>query len=198
VSFVTLAALSAVFLGLYDVSKKAALNHNAVLPVLWLSTLSSLALLVLVLGVSVIGRSAGAAPLVSLEPLTAAEHLLILLKAGIVSLSWVLSFFAIKHLPISLSAPVRASAPVFTVLGALVIFGETPSLSQWAGIAFVLAAYLAFSVIGRGEGILFQTNRYVWLLLGGTLLGAASALYDKHLLQGAALPVYTLQLWFSA
>jgi transporter family protein len=38
--WVLLGILSAFFLGLYDVFRKASLNHNAVLPVLFLSCLS--------------------------------------------------------------------------------------------------------------------------------------------------------------
>jgi transporter family protein len=114
-----------------------------------------------------------------------------------VTLSWVLTYFALKHLPISLASPVRASAPVFTLLGAVSLFGERPSFRQGIGILVVLLSYWAFSWIGRSEGIRFSRNPWVWSLFLGTLVGAASGLYDKHLLQSAKLPALTLQLWFS-
>jgi transporter family protein len=125
-------------------------------------------------------------------------HLLVFAKAALVTLSWVLTYFALKHLPISLAAPVRASAPLFTLLGAITLFGERPSLRQGIGVAVILVAYWAFSLIGRTEGIRFSRNAWVWSLFAGTLVGAASGLYDKHLLQVAKLPALSMQLWFTA
>ena len=188
-----LTLVSAVCLGLYDVSKKAALRDNPVLTVLLLSTLSGLVLLLLELA---LGASLGVVQF-RLEPLDAAQHGLVFAKSIIVTTSWVFTFFAVKHLPLSLATPIRATAPLFTVFGALVVFGERPVGLQWLGIAVVLAAYLAFSAIGRAEGIAFQRDRWVGFLFLGTLIGSASGLYDKYLLQQAALPPFTLQFWFT-
>ena len=135
--------------------------------------------------------AAGAAPL----PWRA--HLLVHAKAGIVTASWRLTFFAIKQLPLSIAAPVRATAPLFVLLGAVLLFGERPTALQWVGIGAIVASYFAFSVLGKAEGIHFGRDRWVWMLFAGMLVGACSGLYDKHLLQGAALPPMTLQLWFT-
>ena len=189
-----LTLVSAICLGLYDVSKKAALRGNPVLPVLLLSTLSGLALLLLELG---LGAGLGNSARFRLEPLGAVQHGLVFAKSMVVTTSWVFTFLAVKHLPLSLATPIRATAPLFTVLGALVLFGERPVGLQWLGIAVVLSAYLAFSAIGRAEGIAFRKNRWVACLFLGTLIGSASALYDKYLLQELALPPFTLQFWFT-
>ena len=197
-TWIFLAVLSAVFLGLYDVGKKAAVQDNAVLPVLFACSASGLAMLLPVLALSALApetaRQHGLLP----QALTLHEHLLVLAKAAIVTLSWVLTYFALKHLPISLASPVRASAPLFTLLGAITWFGERPTPRQGLGIAAILLAYWVFSIIGRGEGIRFARNAWVWSLFLGTLVGAASSLYDKHLLQVARLPAFTMQVWFTA
>jgi len=193
VHWLGLTLASAVCLGLYDVSKKAALRDNPVLTVLLLSTLSGLVLLLLELA---LGASLGVVQF-RLEPLDAGQHGLVVAKSMIVTASWVCTFLAIKHLPLSLATPIRATAPLFTVLGALVLFGERPVGLQWLGIAVVLAAYLAFSAIGRAEGIAFRSDRWVGFLFLGTLIGSASGLYDKYLLQEVALPPFTLQFWFT-
>jgi drug/metabolite transporter (DMT)-like permease len=86
---------------------------------------------------------------------------------------------------------------MFTLLGAIAIFGERPSLRQALGIMVILIAYWAFSLIGRSEGIRFARNAWVASLFLGTLVGAASGLYDKQLLQGARLPALALQFWFT-
>ncbi len=196
-SWIPLALLSAVLLGIYDVAKKASVNGNAVLMVLFACSASGLALLVPVGMMSLFAPQWAAAWNLRLHGLSLAGHGLILAKALLVTLSWVLTFFALKHLPLSLAAPVRASAPLFTLLGAVLLFGERPSAAQWAGIAIILLAYWAFSLIGRGEGIHFSRNAWVWSLFLGTLVGAASSLYDKHLLQSAHLPPLDVQFWFT-
>lgn len=193
-NWLTLTLASAACLGLYDVAKKAALRDNPVLLVLLLSTLSGLALLLLELG---LGASVPGLPRFELEPLDWSDHGYVVLKSAIVSASWVFTFFAIKHLPISLATPIRASAPLFTVIGALCVFGERPVGRQWLGMALVLGAYVAFSAIGKREGIAFRSDRWVGFLFLGTLIGSASGLYDKYLLQDLELPPFTLQFWFT-
>lgn len=49
----------------------------------------------------------------------------------------------------------------------------------------------------KREGIVFRSDRWVGFLFLGTLIGAASGLYDKYLLQELALPPFTLQFWFT-
>lgn len=193
-NWLTLTLASAACLGFYDVAKKAALRDNPVLPVLLLSTLSGFGLLLLELG---LGASVPALSRFALESLSPAEHGRVLVKSAIVTASWVFTFLAIKHLPISLATPIRATAPLFTVLGAFVLFGERPLGRQWLGMVIVLAAYVAFSAIGKREGIVFRSDRWVGFLLVGTLIGSASGLYDKYLLQELALPPFTLQFWFT-
>jgi len=196
-TWLLLSFLSALFLGLYDVAKKASLERNAVLKVLFACSLVGAAC---VLPAGLLSWTAPELATrwgVRVEPLTAVQHGLIAAKAGIVTLSWVLTFFAIKHLPISIAAPIRATAPLFVLLGAVLLFGERLSTGQWFGIGAILVSYWLFSVLGRAEGIHFERNRWVWLLVAGTLVAAASGLYDKHLLQSARLPAMTVQFWFT-
>jgi drug/metabolite transporter (DMT)-like permease len=176
-----LGLISAVFLGLYDVCKKASLRQNAVLPVLFWATVSSA---VPFAGLGVISYWLGPERLgpayVAAVPLEV--HGLLLLKSLIVASSWICAYFAFKHLPLSISAPIRASQPVLTLIGALVIFSERFSLIAWAGMIVALGAYFALSLVGRKEGIHFERNGWVGLLLLGTFFGAVSSLYDKFLL----------------
>lgn len=196
-TWLVLSLLSALFLGLYDVAKKASVDGNAVLPVLFACSATGVVLIAPTCLLTWFNPELAARWGVRIVALSPTAHGLVLLKAGIVTLSWLLTFFALKALPISLASPIRASAPIFTLLGAVALFGESPSASQWLGIALTLAAYFAFSVIGRAEGIHFSRNRPVWMLILGTLVGAVSGLYDKQLLQGARLPAATMQLWFT-
>lgn len=189
-----LGLISAFFLGLYDVCKKASLRENAVLPVLFLATVCTalpfvlLTLLSLGWGPGLLGRAY--VPQVSLK-----VHGLLMLKSVIVSSSWVCAYFAYKHLPITIGAPIRASQPVLTLLGALIIFSERFTLLGWVGMLLALASYFALSMAGEKEGVRFHRNGWVGLLLVGTFLGAVSALYDKYLL--CRYPPLVVQAYFS-
>lgn len=188
--------VSAFFLGCYDLSTKHAVRGNAVLPVLFLANgCSALIWLVLQRGASL--APPAFAPTLHVDTLTGFQHLQLLLKSVIVAASWVCSYFAVKHLPVSLAAPIRATGPVWTLLGATLVLGERPTWLEGLGIVITLGSFLGLSVVGAREGIHFRRNRRIWLLGGGTLLGAVSGLYDKYLLGSVGFTAATVQCWFS-
>ncbi len=195
--WVYLGIVSAVFLGMYDVSRKHALRQNAVLPVLFLSTVfGALVMLPLVLlswaepeHLSLTGFY--------VPSLAWVGHFHVLVKSLIVSLAWMLSYLALKNLPISIVSPVAAVGPVWTLLGAVIMFHEHPTALQYAGFGVMVLSYWWFSVIGSKEGILFYNNRWIAFTVLATMLGAASSMYDKLLLQQLAYPPMAVQAWFS-
>lgn len=195
-SWILAALLSAVFLGLYDLSKKQALNGNAVVPVLFLSTLCGAVIWAVLLLQQWIHPGLEPSWL-SVEPLTPKQHLMVLGKAGIVSASWICSYFGVRHLPLSLAAPIRATGPLFTFAGAILILAERPSWVTTLGIGITLLSFLALSLAGKKEGIHFHKNPWVGMLMLGTLFGACSGLYDKFLMSSQHIKASTLQAWFS-
>lgn len=177
-----LALVSALFLGVYDVVKKVSLNNNAVFPILLFSSLSSSFIFIPILYCSSTGLL-GEDSLFYIPPISSTEHLMLFLKSVIVVGSWIFSFFALKHLPLTIVAPIRATGPLWTLIGALLIFGERLSPLQWLGIVVTLGFFYLFSIAGKTEGINFKRNKWVLFIIIGTLLGAVSGLYDKFLLQ---------------
>lgn len=115
--WLTLAFFSSLFLGLDEVAKKSALKDNAVIPVLALSILLSAALFLPLQLVSVFSPDTLLDTAFYIPPVSADAHWGILLKAAIVLGSWIFGFFATKHLPLTISSSVKASRPVFVVLG---------------------------------------------------------------------------------
>ncbi|MDR1789206.1 MAG: triose-phosphate transporter family protein [Opitutaceae bacterium] len=188
--------LSAFFLGLYDLSKKHAVRGNAVVPVLFLSTLCGAALWGALLAAEHLSPGLLPRQLV-VRPLALREHALIALKSAIVGSSWMFSYFALKRLPVSLASPIAATGPLWTLLGALLILGERPNALESAGIATTLLSFAGLSLAGRAEGVRFHRDRGVLLALAGTLLNAVSSLYDKHLMGAAGFSAAELQSWFS-
>lgn len=175
------ALVSALFLGLYDVSKKQSLKDNAVIPVLWFNTLfCSLLMLPFTLlswKTGVLDGSIFYVPTAGWE-----LHRLLMLKAFIVLGSWIFGYFGMKHLPITLFGPINATRPIIVLLGGLLLFGERLNLYQWIGVIIAVISFYMLSVSGKKEGISFTHNKWVFCVIMATLLGAVSALLDKYLL----------------
>ena len=177
-----LAFCSAVLLGFYDVFKKKSLTGNAVLPVLGLNTLfSSLIFLPFIL-VSYFHPEALEGSLFYVPQAGWEVHKFILLKSFIVLSSWMLGYFGMKHLPITIVGPINATRPVMTLVGAMLVFGERLNLYQWVGVLLAVASFFLLSRSGRKEGIDFKHDRWIWFVVLAALLGAISGLYDKFLM----------------
>lgn len=187
-SWLALSLLSALGLGFYDIFKKEALRGNSVMPVLFLATLAGTVFFTVV---SLITGNLGAA-----FNCTMRQWGLIMVKALIVSSSWICVYYAMRELPISLASPIRASSPVWTLIGGIVIFRELPTPVQAAGMVLIFCGYYAFATLGNREGFSWR-SRGLRLIVFGTMLGAVSALYDKYLLFTLQVPRDVMQLHFS-
>lgn len=181
--------MSAVFLALYDLAKKASVRANAVLSVLLCST--SFGCLAFVAGLCATGEFAAAWASVDGRVLALAFS-----KSVVVATSWIFTFCALRSLPITIATPIRASAPALVFLMALFLYGEVPSLVQAAGMLAVFSGYWTFSWAGRHEGIDFFRNRAVWCAIAGAGFSALSAVWDKYVFQVAAAPIEGVQLFF--
>jgi len=205
-----LAFISAILLGSYEVFKKVSLDKNAVIPVILVSILFSCLILAPFLLISdffpeVLKGSIFFVPQVDFH-----THLLFILKAIIVLTSWLFAYFALKHLPLSLASPIKATQPMWTVVGAMLIFGEKLNGYQAAGVGITLISFFMFSVVGKKEGISLRNNKWFWFIVLATLTGALSGLYDKYLMnrydamsvqvyytfyQAVIMGIITLFLW---
>jgi transporter family protein len=171
-------------------------RENAVMPVLFFSTLTGAAVWFVLLAVQLVHPGWLPVSLVT-DPLTLVQYLQLALKSGIVAASWVFTYFALKHLPLSLGSPIRATSPILTLFGAILILGERPTLLESLGVMTTIVSFIGLSFAGSREGVHFHRNKWVGFLLCGTLLGAVSALYDKYLLERQHFSVPTVQAWFS-
>ena len=163
-SWLILAFASAVFLGFYDLAKKKSVQDNAVRPVL---CLCSAFYALFMLPVLLTGHC---------EPLSLHDHLLLMAKAVIVGLSWLFTYNAIAHMPLSISTTIRALA---------------------VGIAICVCSYIGLSMAGRKEMGHFFSNGWVVSMLIGTILASCSGIYDKFILQRMNFEPMTVQVWFS-
>ena len=98
--------LSALFLGVYELCTKHAVRTNAVVPVLFFSTMTGAGIWAVLLLVQAVRPGLLPAALIT-DPITPVQHLQLALKSGIVAGSWIFTYFAFKHLPGSLLDLVR-------------------------------------------------------------------------------------------
>ena len=191
-----LAFLSALLLGAYDTCKKASLNGNAVIPVLLLNTFfCSLLLLPLIL-LSAFAPHTLQDTIFYVPATDLRSHLYIFLKACLVLSSWLFAYFATKHLPITIAAPIKASQPILTLIGAMLIYNETLNLYQWIGVSVSIVAFILLSISGKREGINFKHNIWIVFILLATVTGAMSGLYDKYLMSHGFHRM-TVLTWYS-
>ena len=162
-----LTVCSALLLGIYDVFKKQALKQNGVYWIL----VGSCSLTTLFL-----------APF--LTAISLQEHLIVLLKAVLVSISWVSGLIAMKHLPLTTVSTVKASRPMFVVIFSIILFGERLSPLQWLGVAIVMAALFLSARSKQHETDKAASAKGMFCMIISVLSGAASALYDKHIIKG--------------
>jgi drug/metabolite transporter (DMT)-like permease len=195
-NWVAATLLSAFFLGIYDLCTKHSVRGNAVTPVFFFSTLTGALVWVALLAADRIHPGCLPGCLVTDAP-TWRQHLQLLLKSAIVAASWVGTYYALKHLPLSLASPVRATSPLLTLAGAILFLGERPTWLETLGILTTLVSFVGLSVAGTKEGVHFHRDKWFWSLIVGNIFGAVSALYDKYLLGTLHFSVPTVQCWFS-
>lgn len=176
--WLTLALVSALLLGLYDISKKKALDKN-----------SPLVVLLVVTGLSTIFLS----PCLFLYGGDFRAHLMLVVKALIVSSSWISGIIALKLLPITTISPVKATRPFFVVLFSLIIFGERLNGLQWTGVSLALLSILLMSLSSKNDSN-GENSLKGWTALAISIVaGVISALYDKHIIGGLE-PLF-IQSW---
>lgn len=186
--WVVLAFISALCLGGYDISKKIALKDGSVVDVLTLSICISSLILSLPLILSRLCPEMMLNTPFYVPRLDLHAHLLTFLKSCVVLSSWVFAYISLKHLPISVVSPMQATRPMWTLVGALLIFGERLNGWQWAGVLLALGSILlaAFSLhhssLKRPLALTEHRKYYLFLALA-ILIGSCSGLYDKFMMR---------------
>ena len=186
--WILLAVMSSMCLGVYDIFKKLSLGGNNVLTVLFFNTLFGALLMSPILVLTVAEGSIGFGG----DPM---GYLYIIIKSLIVLSSWTMGYYAVKNLPLTITGPINATRPVLVLLGALLIFGERLNALQWVGILLGFCSLYFISRLGSKEGFSVKHSVWLWLMLGATVMGAVSGLYDKYLLR--LYEPLQVQAWYS-
>ena len=193
--WIILAFISATLLGFYDVAKKQSLKGNAVLKVLLLNTLFSTILFSPIILNSIFGLGWFEGSRFSIPLGSADDHFAVFIKAILVLSSWICGYFGLKELPLTIAAPINATRPVMTLVGAMIIFGERLNLTQWIGVLLAILSLFLLSHSGKKEGIDFRHNIGVLLVGLAAVLGACCGLYDRHIMH--SLEPMFVQSWYT-
>lgn len=195
IMWIILGIFSSLFLGFHEVSKKAALIKNAVIPVLFAGSASGALVFVPFLLFSAFFPDYAAGTVLYIPEANTEAHLFFLLKSVIVSMAWIFSYFSVKHLPVTLLAPVNASGPVWTLLGAMLIYGERLHVMQWTGVTVAIGSYYLLSYRAGNPDKSYSNSRWLLFAFLGILFNSVSALLDKYLVQ--QFDRIAMQAWFS-
>ena len=198
--WVVLSLISAFLLGFYDIFKKQTVVNNAIIPVLFYSTLISGLMFVPFVLLSQFKPYIFEGDFMSklfIETLTPRQHLLILGKTALILCSWMFSYSAMKHLPITVVGPVNQLRPAISVVLLFLIFQEKLTVLQWVGVVLAIVSFYLMNRSGKLEGIHFKSNKWVYMLLGSAVLVALSGVYDKFLLSKENISPATIQAWYT-
>lgn len=187
---------AALFLGLHNLAKKHAVQGNEVFPVLFGTIGAGFLFLLPFFIISIVDKDYAMSRGFYVQEISWSTHGFIAIKSMIMASSWILAYKALKHLPLTIVTPIRSAGPFFTFVGALLIYQEQPTPWQWVGFFLIIFSVLLYSRIGKKEGIIFKSNKWIYAIIGATFLGASSGLYDKFLIQSLELAPQTLQFWF--
>lgn len=184
---------SAILLGIYDVFKKQASTRNDVLHILFYATAISTCFFIPLMLSSIFGWGWADGTVFEVPRGTLNEHLLVFLKSIIVSISWITGLMGLKNLPITTAGTIKASRPVFVLIGSILIFGERLNLWQWVAIVIALFALWLLGRTSKKEGLDFARNKWIFCMWIAVVSGVISALMDKHLM--ASMKPMFVQSW---
>ena len=198
--WVVLSLISAFLLGFYDIFKKQTVVGNAIIPVLFYSTMISSVIFLPFVLLSQFKPYIFTGDFMQklfIEPLTGRQHLLIIGKTALILASWMFSYSAMKHLPITVVGPVNQLRPAITVILMFFVFRESLTWLQGIGVVLAIISFYFMNRSGKLEGIQFKSNKWVYMLLGSAVLVALSGVYDKFLLSKEHISPSTIQAWYT-
>ena len=123
------------------------------------------------------------------------DQLVILIKSIAMTSSWLFAYFSIRELPLSFSGAVRASGPLWTLAGGMIVFNEFLTALQLSAVFVSVFAYFLLSRVGKSEGLVVLKSTPMAMMLCATILSALATVYDKFIIQNLGLPIADVQAW---
>lgn len=181
--WIALGALSGLVFGLSDVATKRGLEENSILFVLAGTFAFAVLFWIPVIGWMFI-QGSGMEWLGAIGKIAFTSHLAIFLKSSCLAASSLLAFAAIKHLPLSVAGGIRATGPIWPLIGGILLFQESLRPQEWAGLILILGALTIYTTVGLRSGGARASMAWIAAMTGAVLLAGISLLLDKALVSG--------------
>jgi len=120
--------------------------------------------------------------------------IIIFIKALIIVIAWILSLKAMKKMPISLYSVIKLSGIIFSIVMSLIIFGEQITLTAFIGMIIVLLGLILVNKESNLKQKREASIGIIIIVLISSLLNAISAIIDKIVLK--SITSDQLQFWF--
>ncbi len=169
--------------GAREIVKKKCLERNSVVEVLFFYTLVGLILCLLMPGTEEVFQIK-----TSVLPF-------ILIKSFVIFLAWILSFKAIKSMPVSMYGVLDMSRVIFATLLGTFVLHEVWSVGQMVGLPLVLLGLFLLRIIKtkKDQEEKVETKTVIFAFLS-CALNAVSGFLDKVLMRG--ITSAQLQIWY--
>jgi transporter family protein len=181
--FVTL--ISAFLLGIYEVLKKVSLRKSNVYEVLFFYCLSGFVISLVFI------KDAMSINLIDL--------MFVFLKSVIIVINWLLVLKAMEKLDVGIVAPFSLLTTVLVVFASHFIFNEQLTWLHFASLLFIGSGIILLTMLEKKQdNSEKKENNYLYLiyLIIGNLLGVATALIDKYLLNIREMKSTSFLFWF--
>ena len=127
--------------------------------------------------------------------LTPYVSFLVVLKSGVIFFAWMLTFFAIKKVPLGIYGITDMSRVIFSSLMGVWFLGEGLTLRGIISLILV-AAGLYFVNKKQSDSTNTYSYKYTWMIMLSCLLNAVSGTLDKIIMSTGDITSSALQFWF--
>ena len=170
----------AIFIGFFQCAKKKAVEKNSIYEVLAIFSTISFIL------VSFTRENVFNIGFMSL--------LIILFKAIVIVIAWILSFNAIQKMTISLYSVINLSIIVFSILMSVIFLGEQLTVLLIMGTIIIILGLFLVNKVSNTKNEKETNLKMILILLASCLLNSISGIIDKQILKD--INPTQLQFWF--
>lgn len=120
---------------------------------------------------------------------------LIVVKSGVIFFAWMLTFFAIKKVPLGIYGITDMSRVIFSSLMGVIFLGEGMTFRGIISLILVVTGlYLANR--RHSDSPNTYSSKYIWMIMLSCFLNAVSGILDKVIMSTGEVTSSGLQFWF--
>ncbi len=127
--------------------------------------------------------------------LTLMTAFLITVKSAVIFVAWMLTFFAIKKVPLGIYGITDMSRVIFSTLMGVIFLGEVLTLRGIISLILVVTGLYLANTRKSMESESYSV-KYTWMIILSCFLNAVSGTLDKVIMSTGTVTSSALQFWF--